>query len=194
VPRRKPDEVIVHRIELGVYERERLDLMVAGNVFNKVSNPIVNLLSDVSGLAALVGILEAVGVLNIRKYIKANTPLDEWANSVIGGLFSGFDEAMAALDTAFEQTRMLISEVEGIEIPSIDIPTTEDIGRGLASAPGEVVEYFLRQSYTEGKRYLLMGLPDKTALGIWAWAKTTVQNAPPAPSWVPEWPSGRWST
>jgi len=126
VPRRKPDEVIVHRIELGVYERERLDLMVAGNVFNKVSNPIVNLLSDVSGLAALVGILEAVGVLNIRKYIKANTPLDEWANSVIGGLFAGFDEAMAALDTAFEQTRMLISEVEGIEIPSIDIPTTEE--------------------------------------------------------------------
>ena len=175
-PRRKPDEIIEHRISLGPYERERLDLLVAGNVFNKVSNPIVNLLSDVSGLAALVGILEAVGVLNIRKYIKANTPLDEWANSVIGGLFAGVDETLAALDTAFEETRLLLSEIEGIEIPSPDIPSGEDIGRYIAGFPTGFIEGFAAETWEGAKRYGGMVPGSKSVLGVWAWSKTVVQR------------------
>ena len=185
-PRRKPDEIIEHRISLGPYERERLDLLVAGNVFNKLSTPIVNLLSDVSGLAALVGILEAVGVLNIRKYIKANTPLELWYNQVLEGLYSGFDEANQALDAALDEIAQLGQTIEDIDIPEIpDIPGGREIGEWLVTESGEFV----------------IGAITGTAKGVaapylrlWAWSKTTLQNAPPAPSWVPSWPSGRVST
>jgi hypothetical protein len=183
MPRRKPDEIVEHRVTLGPYERHRLDTYILFNNINKVANPLVNLLSDVSGLAALVGILEAVGVLNIRKYIKANTPLELWYNQVIEGLYSGFDEANQALDAVLAEMAELGQTIEDFDIP--DIPGGRDIGETIATESGEFV----------------IGLITGTAKGatapvlrLWAWGKTTLQNAPPAPSWVPQWPSGRWST
>lgn len=178
MPRSKASETIIHRIELGGYERERLDLLVAGNVFNKVSNPIVNLLSDVSGLAALVGILEAVGVLNIRKYIKTNTPLELWYNQVIGGLYSGFDEANQALDLVLDEMRETGEWLEEKErqLEELELPSVRELAEALPGVIGEGVEGFVIGT---GKG--LVAYP----LRLWAWSKTTLQNPPPPPSWIP---------
>lgn len=59
MPRRKPERVITHRIELGDFERSRIDGLMASASFNQVSTPMVSLLKDVSGLAALYVILNA---------------------------------------------------------------------------------------------------------------------------------------
>lgn len=60
MPRRKPERVITHRIELGDFERSRLESLMSGMTFAQVSTPLVSLLKDVSGLAALYVILNAL--------------------------------------------------------------------------------------------------------------------------------------
>jgi len=60
VPRSKPTRVITHRIELGDFERSRIDTLMASASFSQISTPIVSLLKDVSGLAALYVILNAL--------------------------------------------------------------------------------------------------------------------------------------
>jgi hypothetical protein len=160
MPRRPPDEVITHRLELGQYERDRLDTLLLTNVFNKVSTPLVSLLSDVSGLAAAVGIMEALGIINIRKYIQTNTPLDEWYNSVIQGLFASFDEANAALDAALEQMRDLGEWADDL--------TPEDIGGGLGEAIWGGVGGLTDATVGRGFRTLYV----EPSLRFWAWAKT----------------------
>lgn len=62
MPTRKPDQVITHRIELGAYERERLDSIIAAQSFNKVATPIVAGMSDVSFMVVLGGLLTLWGV------------------------------------------------------------------------------------------------------------------------------------
>lgn len=60
MPRSKPTRVITHRIELGDFERSRIDTLMASASFSQISTPIVSLLKDVSGLAALYVILNAL--------------------------------------------------------------------------------------------------------------------------------------
>ena len=62
MPTRKPDQVITHRVELGAYERERLDSLIAAQSFNKVATPIVAGMSDVSFMVVLAGLLTLWGV------------------------------------------------------------------------------------------------------------------------------------
>lgn len=58
----KPDKVVVHRIEFQKKEREMIEGLTTAYAFNRVGTPIVALLSDVSGMIALGGILAALGV------------------------------------------------------------------------------------------------------------------------------------
>ena len=60
MPRRKPERVITHRIELGDFERSRVESLMTGMTFSQVSTPLISLLKDVSGLAALYVILNAL--------------------------------------------------------------------------------------------------------------------------------------
>jgi len=57
MPSRRPDKVITHRIELGRYERERLDNMMMAYNFNKISSPMVAGMSDVSFMLTLGALL-----------------------------------------------------------------------------------------------------------------------------------------
>ena len=57
MPRSKPKETIVHRVELGSWERQRLDGIVDAWIFNRVSPPVVAGMSDVSFMIVLGGIL-----------------------------------------------------------------------------------------------------------------------------------------
>ena len=95
-------KVIEHRISLGTYERERLDTITASWSFGRVLNPIVGLISNPYAIASSVALLEALGVLNIRGWIKENTPLWDWYNSLNEGLFATYEAAQNALDEAGE--------------------------------------------------------------------------------------------
>ena len=57
MPRSKPKETIVQRVELGSWERQRLDGIVDAWIFNRVSTPVVAGMSDVSFMIVLGGIL-----------------------------------------------------------------------------------------------------------------------------------------
>ena len=57
MPRAKSDRIVTHRIELGVKEREIADSMLAAFAFNRVSTPIVAVMSDVSFMIVLGSLL-----------------------------------------------------------------------------------------------------------------------------------------
>ena len=57
MPRAKPTDVVIHRIELGGKEREMAEGVIAAYQFNRVANPIVAGMSDVSFLIAVGSIL-----------------------------------------------------------------------------------------------------------------------------------------
>lgn len=58
---RKPvEKVIEHRITFGSKERQQIDSLVTSMNIKNISTPSVSLLSDVSGMIALIGILELV--------------------------------------------------------------------------------------------------------------------------------------
>lgn len=54
-----PSSVVVHRIEFQQKEREMLESLTASLAFNRVATPVVALMSDVTGMAVLIGLLAA---------------------------------------------------------------------------------------------------------------------------------------
>ena len=140
-------KVIEHRISLGTYERERLDTITAGWTFGRVMDPIVGLVSNPYAIASTVGLLEALGVLNIRGWIKDNTPLDEWYNALSNGLFASYDAAIAALDELGD----LLGQLKDID--------PEEIGKGVAAG------------LIPGDKGMFVGITYRL-LSLVAWAKT----------------------
>jgi len=92
VPPRLPvdgKKVVEHRISLGTFERQQLESFGAAYGFNRVSSPLIALLSDNSAmmwLLALVGSLVAWSQYD---------ELSEWISNVTGGVF---EEWQAAVD------------------------------------------------------------------------------------------------
>jgi len=105
VPRLPVDgkKVVEHRITLGTYEREELDTFVTGVTVKNVGQPLVALLSDVSALAVIAGILEALGVIDITGLAKklGGGGL-AWMEAVKAGLFATLDEALADFEKRVE--------------------------------------------------------------------------------------------
>ncbi len=110
-------------------------------------NPMVGLISNPYAIASTVALLEALGVLNIRAWIKANTPLDEWYNSLSNGLFESYEAAIAALNKL---------EDLYLQLKDVDL---EDVGGEIAAGviPGD-------KDWFVGVTYRLLSLV--------AWAKT----------------------
>ena len=82
-------KVVEHRISLGTFERQQLESFGAAYGFNRVSSPLIALLSDNSAmmwLLALVGSLVAWSQYD---------ELSEWVSNVTGGVF---EEWQAAID------------------------------------------------------------------------------------------------
>lgn len=57
MPRRKPEKVVVHRLELGDFERSRIDSFLAAKTFEAGSKPIVDVLKDISAMASIGAIV-----------------------------------------------------------------------------------------------------------------------------------------
>ena len=62
MPKPKPDQVVRHELVLGRVEREMLDTALTAYSANRVMSPVVSLLNDPTGLAAIMLMLEASGI------------------------------------------------------------------------------------------------------------------------------------
>ena len=60
MPRSKPSKTELLRFELGGWERERLEPLVTSLQIKNIAEPIVNLMKDVTGMATLYLILNAL--------------------------------------------------------------------------------------------------------------------------------------
>jgi len=56
MPRSAPKEIIEHRISFGKWERERVDTFITSLSINQVSEPIVEIIKDVSAMSILVSL------------------------------------------------------------------------------------------------------------------------------------------
>ena len=61
MPRSKPTETVVHRIEMGTWERERVEGLLDSMKFKQVSQPLIEAMKDVAPWLVLVGLLNAMG-------------------------------------------------------------------------------------------------------------------------------------
>jgi len=57
MPRRRPAEVVTHRLELGTWERDRINTLVGATSFNKVATPVVTAINDNGTLLLISGLL-----------------------------------------------------------------------------------------------------------------------------------------
>ena len=62
MPKRKPDKVIVHRIELQEHERDALDMMSASYTARNITASVGNLITPVLSASA-AGVAAALGLL-----------------------------------------------------------------------------------------------------------------------------------
>ena len=60
MPKSKPDEVVVHRIEFQQHERELLDQIGTAVTFERVASPIISLMKDVTAMAIFLTALIAI--------------------------------------------------------------------------------------------------------------------------------------
>ena len=56
MPRSAPNEIIEHRISFGKWERDRVDTLITSLSINQVSEPIVEIIKDVSAMSILVSL------------------------------------------------------------------------------------------------------------------------------------------
>jgi hypothetical protein len=63
MPKAKPDQVVVHRIEFQESERELLAGMTGAYQFNRIAEPLVKLLNDVTGTVTVLTLLAASGLV-----------------------------------------------------------------------------------------------------------------------------------
>ena len=95
--------VIEHRFSLSGYERQQLDTLVTGMTVRNVGQPIIALLSDVSALIALGGILEALGITDITGLAKKLGGQGlSWMEEVKAGIYDSLDAALAGWEKKVE--------------------------------------------------------------------------------------------
>jgi len=85
--KREPDQVIEYRISLQDKLNEQVDSALAAYQINKVATPLVALLSDVSAMLVITGILEATGVIDVDKGI---------LREIADGVYENYGDAMKA--------------------------------------------------------------------------------------------------
>jgi hypothetical protein len=57
MPKRKPDQVIVYRLELQDTERAALEMAAAGYTFNRISDPLIRLINDNTSLVLILSLI-----------------------------------------------------------------------------------------------------------------------------------------
>ena len=117
--------VIEHRISLSGVEREQLENFVMGYNVRNVAQPLVALLSDVSAILTLTGILQALGVINLEPLArKLGGQGQAWIEAVLSGAFDSLDAAL--LDFEERQKELYPDWLPGGD-PAIDpyVPPSE---------------------------------------------------------------------
>ena len=115
MPKVKPDNVVRHEIVLGRADRELLEGAIAAYQINRISTPLVALLSDASALLALAAILEATGIIDFIP--------DGIRQNLEGGLYATYQE----LTDAIAQAQQVAQDAY-------------DAAKGLSEAPGAIVD------------------------------------------------------
>mgnify|MGYP006129285089 CR=1 FL=1 len=115
MPKPKPDQVIRHEIVFGRSERELIEGALVAYQVNKIATPAVALLSDVSAMGFVFGIIG--GVLGI-KYVIAPGLTD------VGEIYQDFKnqydaakEAGLTIDYGEVTSDVIIDSVTGIPLP-----------------------------------------------------------------------------
>ncbi len=97
MPKAKPDQVIVHRIEFQESERELLSGLTAAFQFNRIAEPMVKLLNDVTGTVTVLTLLAASGLLAGLSFVFIFDPesLTDPIEQFLGQLQEAKDQAAA---------------------------------------------------------------------------------------------------
>ena len=70
------------RFTLGTFERERLDTLITAISINKIANPVVALMSDVSGMIVLGSLLATIGIIVDFNGLPIEPTMDEVINRI----------------------------------------------------------------------------------------------------------------
>ena len=111
MPRKPTTEVIEHRITLGTYERQLLSDTAGAYQFNKVSNPLVALISDNSAMALItlaIGIyldgkldpswceiIDGMTPVQLKDWLETQNLVGAGIGGLIGLAFGGIPGALA---------------------------------------------------------------------------------------------------
>ncbi len=159
--RGKVKEIVEHRITLGTYERTRLDGIASAWIAGRYLKPAVGIVSNPWAIASVVTLLEALGVLKIRDWIKENTLLDEWYKKLTEGLFASYDAAVAELE-----------ELEDLMGDIVDF-TQQPVGTATEAVIDELtMGYGFGIPVTDAEEYLKSRPFVKSSLKLYAWVKT----------------------
>tara|TARA_Y100000114_G_scaffold20923_1_gene16829 strand:+ start:1686 stop:2084 length:399 start_codon:yes stop_codon:yes gene_type:complete len=79
MPKPKPDQVIRHEIVLSRPLQDTVDGLVGSKQFNNIADPVVALMSDVSGMAVFLTLVAALGLTGpaFKLILQAGADVDE---------------------------------------------------------------------------------------------------------------------
>jgi hypothetical protein len=93
LPKPKPTEIIRHEIVLGRAEKEMIGGAIAAYQFNRVAEPSVDLMKDVTGMLSFAAILTILFPDIVLPAVGAGT--DEIIDSIKNGINAGREKAAA---------------------------------------------------------------------------------------------------
>ena len=79
MPKPKPDQVIRHEIVLSRPLQDTVDGLVGSKQFNNIAEPVVALMSDVSGMAVFLTVIAALGLTGpaFNLVLQAGSDMDQ---------------------------------------------------------------------------------------------------------------------
>lgn len=131
MPKAKPDQVIVHRIEFQESERELLSGLTAAFQFNRIAEPVVKLLNDVTGTITVLTLLAASGLIAGVSFVFLYDPaaITDPLEQFLAQLDDAKKQAIAAGDVYTEAGGPLRGLIDVIEyIGGVNLP---DFGAGF---------------------------------------------------------------
>jgi len=144
MPKARPDQVIVHRIELQETERELLSGLTAAFQFNRIADPIVKLLNDVTGTVTLLALIGASGLLAGISFIFIFDPdaITDPIEQFLGQYREAKEQAIAAGEVYGSAGGPLRGLIDVLELVSgINLP---DFGAGFENPRTPTPETFRR--------------------------------------------------
>jgi len=135
MPKAKPDQVVVHRIEFQESERELLSSVTTAYSIGRIAEPLVKLLNDVTGTITVLTLLAASGILAGISFTfiydpdAITDPLEQW----LGQYQEAKEQAELAANVYSEAGGPLRGLIDLIEYATgVNVP---DFGAGYEPGP-----------------------------------------------------------